>query len=140
MIISTIFHVLINGFIACPKCILSCDIVDDQSPGRSYVIFPGSHAIKSHNIVVAERSCDRSHAGSCDRFPQSSGLWVTWLLLGLGGVSFACLSIPSLGSPCTCKACMRIPSLRHCQAWNSATSSLACVNSPAGIHELLASV
>jgi len=34
---------------------------------------------------------------------------------------------------------MRIPSLGRLRAWNSATSSLACVSSPAGIHELLAS-
>jgi len=53
----------------CPKCILSSDLVDDQSLGRLYVIFPGSCAIKSCDVVVAEWSCDKLYVGSCDRFP-----------------------------------------------------------------------
>jgi len=63
----------------CPKCILSCDIVDDQFLDRSCVIFPGSQvcrlpgscASKSHDIQVVEGSRDESCVGSCDTFPWS---------------------------------------------------------------------
>jgi len=51
---------LINGLDVHPKCILSCDIVDDHFFDRSYVIFPGSHAAKSHDVIVAEGSHDES--------------------------------------------------------------------------------
>ena len=62
---------LINGLGTHPKHILSCDLVDDQFLDRSCVIFPGSWdcifpglcAIKSHDSIVVE--------GSCDRFPRS---------------------------------------------------------------------
>ena len=55
-----------------PKCILSCDIVDDQFLDRSCVIFPGSwgrifpgsHASKSCDIIVVEGSHNKSHVGS----------------------------------------------------------------------------
>ena len=64
LIIPTIFHVLINRLDAHPKRILSCDLVDGQFLDRSYVIFPGSqgrifpgsHASKSCDIIVAEGS------------------------------------------------------------------------------------
>ena len=149
-----VFHVLINRHVAHLYHVWSCDVFDDQVLGRSHVIFPGSHAVRSHDMLGAE--------GSCDRFPQSRVLEVTKLELGLGavveqlviaewviglfgnaflvGASFTHDSIPSLGSLCTCKACMCIPSLEHCWAWNSAINSLAWVSSPAGIHELSASV
>jgi len=78
---------LINGLDACPKRILSCDIVDDQFLDRSCAIFPGlqghrfpgSRADKSRDVRVAKGSCDESRVGSCDMFPQSRGLGVTGL-------------------------------------------------------------
>ena len=70
---------LINRLGTCPKCILSCDLVNDQFLDRSYVIFPGSRVVKSHNVIVAEGSHNGSHVGSCDRFPQLHDLEVTWL-------------------------------------------------------------
>jgi len=78
---------LINGLDACPKCVLSCDIVDDQFLDRSCVIFPGSQghrfprscANKSHDVQLAEESCDESRIGSCDMFPQSRDAEVTGL-------------------------------------------------------------
>jgi len=74
-----ICHVLINGLDARPKHILSGDIVDDQFLDRSCVIFPGSRgrrfpgsrADKSHDVRMAEESCDESCVGSCDMFPRS---------------------------------------------------------------------
>jgi len=66
-----ICHMLINGLDACPKCILSCDIVDDQFLDRSCVIFPGSCANKSCDVQLTEGSHDESHVGSCDMFPWS---------------------------------------------------------------------
>jgi len=71
-----IFHMLINGLGARPKCIWSYDLVDDQFLDRSCVIFPGSqghifpgsYAIKSRDSIVAEGSHDESCVGSCDRF------------------------------------------------------------------------
>ena len=76
---------LINRFDTCPKHVLSCDFVDDQFLDRSCVIFsgsqghifPGSRASKSYDVQVVERSCDESHVGSYDRFPQSHDLEVT---------------------------------------------------------------
>ena len=76
----------INGRIACPNRVWSCDVLDDQFLGWSYVIFPGSRAIKSHDILGTGRSHDKSCDGSCDRFPQSCVLEITWLELGLGAV------------------------------------------------------
>jgi len=61
-----ICHVLINGLDACPKHVLSCDIVDDQFLDRSCVIFPGSCANKSHDVQLMEGSHDESHVDSCD--------------------------------------------------------------------------
>jgi len=87
LIIPTICHVLINRLDMRPKCIWSSDIVDDQFLDRSCVIFPGSrgrkfpgsHADKSHDVQVVEGSCDESHIGSCDMFPQSHDAEVTGL-------------------------------------------------------------
>jgi len=70
-----------------PKCVLSCDIVDDQFLDRSCVIFPGSQgcrypglcAKKSHDVQVAEGSRDESRVGSCDMFPRSRDAEVTGL-------------------------------------------------------------
>ena len=78
---------LINGLDACPKRILSCDIVDDQFLDRSCAIFPGSRgrrfpgsrADKSRGVQVAKGSRDESRVGSCDMFPRSRGLEVTGL-------------------------------------------------------------
>ena len=70
---------LINGFDACPKRVLSCDIVDDQFLDRSCVIFPGSRADESRDVQVAKGSRDESCVGSCDMFPRSRGLGVTGL-------------------------------------------------------------
>ena len=68
----------------CPKHILSCNIVDDHFldrscvifPGSQGCIFPGSHASKSCDVQVVERSYDRfprshdprnlSHDPTCD--------------------------------------------------------------------------
>jgi len=82
-----ICHMLINGLDTHPKCVLSCDIVDDQFLDRSCVIFPGSWghrfpgscASRSHDIQVVEGSCDESCVGSCDMFPQSRDAEVTGL-------------------------------------------------------------
>jgi len=79
--------VLINRLVVHPKHVLLCNLVNDQFLDRSYVIFPGScgltfpgsHAAKLHDIIEAEGSHDGSRIGSCDRFPWSHGLWVTWL-------------------------------------------------------------
>ena len=76
---------LINRLDARPKRVLSCDIVDDQFLDRSCVIFPGSwgrrfpgsHADKSRDIRMTERSCDESCVGSCDMFPWSRDAEVT---------------------------------------------------------------
>ena len=46
---------------------------DDQFLGWSCAIFPGSRAVKSRDK-------------SCDKFPQSRVLEITWLELGLGAV------------------------------------------------------
>ena len=157
-----VFHVLINRHITCLNHVWSCDVFDDQTLGGPCVVFPGSRAIRSHDMLGIGRSCDLSHDRSCNRFPQSHVLEITWLELGLGavvnwlgivewvlgsfgnafpvGMSFAHDSIPSLGSPCTCKACMHIPSLDRCWAWNSVINALAWVSSPTGIYELSASV
>ena len=80
-------HVLINRLDTRPMCILSCDIVDDQFLDRSCVIvpgsqgrrFPGSHAIRSRDIIEAEGSHDKSCGGSCDKFPWSRDLKITGL-------------------------------------------------------------
>ena len=60
---------LINRLDVHPKCVLSCDIVDDWFLDRSCVIFPGSQghrfpgscASKSRDIQVAEGSHDELH-------------------------------------------------------------------------------
>ena len=54
--------------------------------GRSCVIFPGSHAVRSCVMLVTEGSHDLSCVRLCDRFPWSCVLGVTWLELGLGAV------------------------------------------------------
>ena len=82
----TVFQMLINGRVACPNHIWSCDVFDDQDFGWSCVIFPGSHSVKSRDMLGTGRSCDESCDGSCDRFPQSHVLEITWLELGLGAV------------------------------------------------------
>ena len=70
----------------CPNRVWSCDILDDQSLGWSCVIFPGSRAIKSHDTLGTGRLCDESCDGSCDKFPWSCVLEITWLELALGAV------------------------------------------------------
>ena len=78
---------LINRLDACPKRVLSCDIVDDQFLDRSCVIFPGSQgrrfpgsrADKSRDVQVAKGSRDESCVGSCDMFPWSRDAEVTGL-------------------------------------------------------------
>ena len=82
LVLSIVFQVLINGCVTCPNRVQSCDVFDDQAFGRSCVIFPGSHAVRSCDMLVTEGSHDRS----CDRFPWSCVLRVTWLELGLGVV------------------------------------------------------
>ena len=70
---------LINRLDAHPKCILSCDIVDDQFLDRSCVIFPGSQGHRfpgsrvlwTCDIIEVEGSRDESCVGSCDMFPWS---------------------------------------------------------------------
>jgi len=82
-----ICHVLINGLDACPKRILSGDIVDDQFLDRSCVIFPGSRghrfpgsrADKSRDIRMVEGSRGESRVGSCDTFPRSRDAEATGL-------------------------------------------------------------
>ena len=73
---------LINGRVACPNRVWSCDVLDNQFLGWSCAIVPGSRAVKSHDTLETGRSRDRS----CDRFPQSRVLEITWLELGLGAV------------------------------------------------------
>ena len=87
LILPTVFHVLINRHVACPNRIWSSDMFDDQALGGSCVIFPGSHAIRSHDMLGTERSRDKSCDGSGDRFPQSHVLGITWLELGFRGSS-----------------------------------------------------
>ena len=86
LILPTVFQVLINGHVTCPNHIWSCDVFDDQALGRSYVAFPGSHAVRSRDMLGTGRLCDESHDRSCDRFPRSRVLEITWLELGLGAV------------------------------------------------------
>ena len=86
LILPMVFQVLINRCIACPNCVWSCDMFDDQVLGRLYTIFPGSCAIGSCDILGMRWSCDKSCDGSGDRFPRSCGLGITWLELGLGVV------------------------------------------------------
>ena len=81
-----VFHVLINGCVAHLNHVWSCNVFDDQALGRSCVIFPGSCAVRSHNMLVTEGSYDKSCDRSCDRFPWSHVLEITWLELGLGSV------------------------------------------------------
>ena len=77
LILPTVFHVLINGHGMCPNRIWSCDVFDDQTLGGSCVVFPGSHAVRSHYMLGTERLCDLSHDRSCDRFPWSHVLEIT---------------------------------------------------------------
>ena len=86
LILPTVFQVLINGCITCPNRVWSCNVLGDQYCGWSCVIFPGSHAVKSHDMLGTGGSRDKSCDESCDRFPQSRVLEVTWLELGLGAV------------------------------------------------------
>ena len=94
-ILPTVFQVLINGRVARPNRVWSCDVLDDQFLGWSCVLFPGSRVIKSRDMLRTGRSrdmlrtgrsCDESRDGSCDRFPRSCVLEITWLELGLGAV------------------------------------------------------
>ena len=85
-ILPTVFQVSVNGHVACPNRVWSCDVLDDQFLGWSWAIFPGSHAVKSRDTSGTGRSCDKSCDGSCDRFPWSCVLEITWLELGLGAV------------------------------------------------------
>jgi hypothetical protein len=59
LIVPTVFHMLINGCIMRLKFTQSSDCVDDQSLGRSPVIFSGS-CVVSHDVFEAGRSRDRS--------------------------------------------------------------------------------
>ena len=86
LILPTVFQVLINGRVTCPNRVWSCDMLDNQFLGWSCVIFPGSCAVKSCDMLGTGWSRDKSCDGSCDRFPQSRVLEITWLELGLGAV------------------------------------------------------
>ena len=86
LILPTVFQVLINGHVACPNHVQSCDVIDDQRCGWSCVVFPGSRAARSHDTLGTGGSCDESCDGSCDSFPWSRVLEITWLELGLGAV------------------------------------------------------
>ena len=68
---------LINGRVARPNCVWSCDMLDDQYFGWSCVLFPGSRVIKSRDMLSTGRSRDESRDGSGDRFPQSCVLEIT---------------------------------------------------------------
>ena len=70
----------------CPNLVWSCDVFDDPTLGRSRVAFPGACAVRSHDMSGTGRSRDESHDRSCDRFPWSHVLEITWLELGLGAV------------------------------------------------------
>ena len=86
LILPTVFHVLINRHVIYPNHIWSCNMFDNQALGRSYVMFPGSCAVRSCDMLGTEGSCDLSHDRSCDRLSWSCVLEVTWLELGLGAV------------------------------------------------------
>jgi len=49
----TVFHILVNGLVACPKCVGSCDHVGSCD--------------WSHDVEAGKGSCDES----CDTFPGS---------------------------------------------------------------------
>ena len=53
--------------------VVTCDRVDDQSVGRSYVTFPGSRAHISRDPKVVEMSRDQTRDRSGDSFPGSRG-------------------------------------------------------------------
>jgi len=53
--------------------VATCDHVDDQSLGRSYDTFPGSHACISCDLKVVRMSRDQTHDRSGDSFPGSRG-------------------------------------------------------------------
>ena len=86
LILPIVFHVLINRHVTCPNHIWSCDVFDNQALARSCAIFPGSHAVRSRDMLGTGRSCDKSHDRSGDRFPWSHVLRITRLELGLGAV------------------------------------------------------
>ena len=86
LILPMVLQVLINGCVSCPNHIWFCDVFDDQDFGRSCVVFPGSHAVRSHDMLGTGRSHDESHDRSYDRFPWSCVLEITQLELGLGAV------------------------------------------------------
>jgi len=162
LIVPTVLHMPINGLGARLKHIRSgdrivtCDRVDDQSLGRSYDTFPGSHTCISHDLKVVGMSRDRTRDRSGDSFPGSRGWGVdptTWLYFSLGaaleGLGLGILwmrdvadsvldSIPSLGFYCACNT--HIPSLGFCLERNSWTSSFMWVNSLAGTQVQSASV
>ena len=72
-----VFQVLINGRVAYPNRVWSCDVLDDQSLGRSCVTFPGSCAVKSCDMLGIGRSRNGSCDGSGDEFPRSRVLEIT---------------------------------------------------------------
>ena len=76
-ILPTVFQVLINGRVACPNRVWSCDVLDDQFLGWSCVIFPGPRALESRDSLEMERSRDEPRDGSGDRFPRSRALEIT---------------------------------------------------------------
>jgi hypothetical protein len=61
LIIPMVLHMLINGCIVCLDFTRPRDHVDDQSLGRSSVLFLGSR-VMSHDVLEAWKSRD----GSCD--------------------------------------------------------------------------
>ena len=77
LILPTVFHVLINRRSVCLNRVWSCNMFDDQTLGGSCVVFPGSCAVRSCDMLGTERSCDLSHDRSCDRFPWSHVLEIT---------------------------------------------------------------
>ena len=77
LILPMVFHMLINRHVMCLNRVWSYDMFDDQTLGRSCVVFPGSCAIRSRDMLGTGRSCDKSHDRSCDRFPQSHVLEIT---------------------------------------------------------------
>jgi len=53
--------------------VATCDLIDDQSLGRSCDTFPGSHACISHDPKVVKMSHDQTHDRSGDSFPGLCG-------------------------------------------------------------------
>jgi len=128
-------HLLINGLLACPKCIKSCDLscvgICDVS-GDLFLVW--SHVIRWPD--------DLAHApcflGSCAGLVMGFTYGTFDLELGeLDVMDAVHNSIPSLGSCCTCNA--RVFSLCFViclsRCLNLSRSSLAFVNSFSRSHE-----